>query len=108
MRLLEEAEHQKLIVTRQILEERLHEVRKDNVLKEQELLNIRKQKECTLGEVHQLEEEFVARVSYLVLHHIFMYFLTFTGFCIYSYIISLYVYFLILCHVFFAVFDRKR
>ena len=34
MKLLEEVEHQKLIVTRQILEKRLHEVRKDNMLKE--------------------------------------------------------------------------
>ena len=71
MRLLEEAEHQKLIVTRHILEERLHEVIKDNMLREQKLLNIRKWKEHTLGEVHELEEEFAPRVSYLVLHRIF-------------------------------------
>ena len=88
MRLLEEAEHQKLIVTRQILEERLHEVRKDNMLKEQKLLNIRKWKEHTLGEVHELEEEFAA-------------------ICIYSYIIFIYVYFLILRHVFFDVLIEK-
>ena len=71
MSLLEEAEHWKLIVTKQILVEQLDEVRKDNMLKEQKLLNIRKWKECTLGEVHKLEEEFAARVSYLVLHYIF-------------------------------------
>ena len=71
MRLLEEAEHQKLIIMRQILEERLHELRNDNMLKEQKLLNIRKWKECTLGEVHELEEQFATRVSYLVLHCIF-------------------------------------
>ena len=56
MRLLEEGEHQKLIVTREILKERLHEVRKDNMLKEQKLLNIKKWKEHTLGEVHALHE----------------------------------------------------
>ena len=70
MRLLEEAEHWKLIVKRQILEERMHELRKDK-LKEQKLFNIRKLKEHTLGEVHELGEEFAARVSYLVLHCIF-------------------------------------
>ena len=70
MRLLEEAEHWKLIVMRQILEERLHELRKD-MLKEWKLFNIRKWKDSTLGELHELEEEFAARVSYLVLHCIF-------------------------------------
>ena len=72
MKLLEEAEHRKLIVRRQILEEQLHAVKKDNMLKEEKLLNIRKCKEHTLGEVSELEKEFAARVSYLVLHHIFL------------------------------------
>ena len=71
MRLLEEAEHQKLIIMRQILEERLDELRNDNMMKEWKLLDIRKWKESTLGEVHELEEQFAARVSYLVLHCIF-------------------------------------
>ena len=71
MRLLEEAEHWKLMIMRQILEERLHELRQDNTMKEQKLLDIRKWKESTLGEVHELEEQFAARVSYLVLHCIF-------------------------------------
>ena len=70
-KLLEEAECMKLIVRRQILEEWLHAVKKDNMLKEENLLNIRKCKECILGEVCELEKEFTARVSCLVLHHIF-------------------------------------
>ena len=48
--------------------------------------------------------------SYLLMY-ILMYILVysaFTGVCVYSYIIFLYVCFLILCHVFFDVFDRKR
>ena len=40
MRLLKEAEHQKLIVMRQILEERLHELRKGNMFKEWKLLTL--------------------------------------------------------------------
>ena len=72
MRLLEEAEHWKLVITRQILEERLHELRKDNMIKEQKLLDIRKWKDSTLGEIHDLEAQFAARISYLVLHHIFL------------------------------------
>ena len=71
MRLLEEAEHQKLIIMRQILEQRLNELRKDNMMKEQKLLDIWKWKESTFREVHELEKQFAARVSYLVLHHIF-------------------------------------
>ena len=71
MRLLEEAEHQKSVITRQILEGRLHELRKDTMMKEQKLLDIRKWKDGTLGEIHELEEQFAARVSYLVLHCIF-------------------------------------
>ena len=71
MKLLEEAENQKLILRRQILEEQLHAVKKENMLIEEKLLHIRKCKECTLGEVFELEKEFAARVSYLVLHHIF-------------------------------------
>ena len=70
MRLLEEAEHQKLIIMRQILEQRLDELKKENMMKEWKLLDIQKWKESTL-EVHELEEQFAARVSYLVLHHIF-------------------------------------
>ena len=70
MKLLEKAGHQKLILRGQILEEQLHAVKKENMLKEEKLLHIRKCKECTLGEVCELEKEFAARVSYLVLHHI--------------------------------------
>ena len=40
------------------------------MLQEEKLLNIRKCKEHTL-EVCELEKEFAARVSYLVLHSIF-------------------------------------
>ena len=36
------------------------------MLKEEKLLDMRKCKECTLGEVCELEQEFAARVSYLV------------------------------------------
>ena len=68
MRLLEEAEHQKLIIMRQILEQRLDELKKENMMKEQKLLDIQKWKESTF---HELEEQFAARGSYLVLHCIF-------------------------------------
>ena len=71
MRLLEEAEHQKLTVMRQILEQRLDELQKENMMKEQRLLDIWKCKESTLGEIHELEEQFAAMVSYLVFHRIF-------------------------------------
>ena len=40
MRLLEEAEHQKLIIQRQILEQRLDKLKKENMMKEQKLLDI--------------------------------------------------------------------
>ena len=70
-KLLEEAEHWKLVVRRQILEEWWHAVKRDNMLQEEKLLNIRKCKEHTLGDVCELEKEFAAMVSYLVLHCIF-------------------------------------
>ena len=70
-KLLEEPECWKLVVRRQILEEQLHAVKRDNMLQEEKLLNIGKCKECTLGEVCELEKEFAAMVSYLVLHGIF-------------------------------------
>ena len=70
-KLLQEAEHCKLVLRRQMLEERLHAVKRDNILKEEKLLNMRKCKECTLREVCELEKEFAARVSYLVLYCIF-------------------------------------
>ena len=72
-KLLKEAEHRKLILQRQVLEEQLYALQRDNMLKEEKLLDIRKCKECTLGEVCELEEEFTARVSYLVLHGKFSY-----------------------------------
>ena len=43
------------------------------MLKEEKLLDIRKCKERTLGDVYELEQEFAARVSYLVLHGSFSY-----------------------------------
>ena len=67
-KLLQEAEDQKLVLRRQILEERLYAVKRDNMLKEEKLVNMRKRKEHTLREVCELEKEFAARVSYLVLY----------------------------------------
>ena len=58
---------------RQVLEEQLYALQRENMLKEEKLLDIRKHKECTLGEVSELEEEFAVRVSYLVLHGNFSY-----------------------------------
>ena len=72
-KLLKEAEHRKLILQRRVLEEQLYALQRDNMLKEEKLLDIRKHKEHTLGEVCELEEEFAARVSYLVLHGNFSY-----------------------------------
>ena len=72
-KLLKEAECRKLILQRQNLEEQLDALKRDNILKEEKLLDIRKCKECTLGEVCELEQEFAARVSYLVLHCSFSY-----------------------------------
>ena len=66
--LLTEAEHRKLILQRQVLEEWLYALQRKNMLKEEKLLEIRKHKERTLGEVSELEDEFAVWVSYLVLH----------------------------------------
>ena len=73
---------------RQILEEPLHAVKKENMLKEEKLLHIRKHKECTLGEVCELEKEFAAMVSYFILHHIF----SCIFWCIFLYILYLQVF----------------
>ena len=86
-KLWKEAEHCKLILQRQILEERLDALKRDNMLKEEKLLDMRTCKECMLGEVHELEQEFAARVSYLVLHGSFSYIF----WCIFWYIIYLQV-----------------
>ena len=71
--LLKEAEHRKLILQRQVLEEQLYALQRSNMLKEEKLLDIRKCKEHTLGEVCELEEEYAASISYLVLHGNFSY-----------------------------------
>ena len=74
-KLLKEVESRKLILQRQVLEEQVYALQRENILKEEKLLEIRKCKEHTLGEVLELEEEYAVRVSYLVLHgnfsHIF-------------------------------------
>ena len=70
-RLLEEAEHQKLTIMRKILEQKLDELKKENMMKEQKLIEIQKCKASMLGEVHELEEQFATRLSYLVSQCIF-------------------------------------
>ena len=72
-KLLKEVESRKLILQRQVLEERLYELQRENILKEEKLIEIRKCKEHTLGEVSELEEEYAVRVSYLALHGNFSY-----------------------------------
>ena len=56
---------------RKILEQKLDELKKENMMKEQKLIEIQKWKTSMLGEVHELEEQFAARVGYLFLHCIF-------------------------------------
>ena len=109
MRLLEEAEHQKLIIMRQILEQRLDELKKENMMKKQKILDIQKWKGSTLGEVHELGGAICSKGKlFSFTSYLLMYFLTFTGVFISSYVIFIYVYFLILHNLFFYVFDRKR
>ena len=70
-RLLEEAEDQKQKIIRRMLEQQLAELQEDNMQKEEQLMEIEKQKVCTLEEVCELEEKFAASVSFSFLCCIF-------------------------------------
>ena len=58
-KLLKEAECWKLVLQRQILEEWLDSLKRDNMLKEEKLLDMRKHKEHTLGEVCELGRNYM-------------------------------------------------
>ena len=60
-KLLKEAEHRKLILQKQMVRIAAICIKRDNMLKEEKLLDIRKHKEHTLGEVCELEEEFAVK-----------------------------------------------
>ena len=71
MSLLQEAEDQKLSIMKKILQHKLHQLKKENQMREKKLHEVQKWKASIMEEVHDLEEQFAAMVSYLVLHCIF-------------------------------------
>ena len=84
-------------------------LKKENMMKEQKLVEIQKWKESALGEVHELEQQLAARGKiFSFILYLLIYFLTFRDVLIYSYVIFIYIYFLILCHLFFLCFRQKK
>ena len=63
-RLLEAAEEKKCKMITGTLQVQLAEMQEQNALKEQQLMDIQKQKVSTLEEVSQLENTFAASVSF--------------------------------------------
>ena len=108
-RLLEEAEDKKQKMIRKMLQWQLAELQEQNMLREQQLIEIQKQKVCTLEEVSELGGEICSKCKFFIF---ILYFLIFTSVFTDSYVIFIYIYIyvmLILCHLFFFfIFDRKR
>ena len=102
-RLLEEAEDKKQKIITRMLQQQLTELQEQNMWKEQQLMDIQKEKVCTLEEVSELEEKFAASVSFSFLYCIFWYLQVCLLIAMWYLYIYLYV-MLILCHLLFLIF----
>ena len=69
--LLEVAEEKKHKMITRMLQVQLAELQEQNALKEQQLMDIQKQKVFPLEEVSQLENKFAASLSFPFLYYIF-------------------------------------
>ena len=70
-RLLEVAEEKKHKMLTRMLQLQLAELQEQNALKEQQMMEIKKQEVSTLEEVSQLEDKFAASVHFSFLYCIF-------------------------------------